>query len=414
MIERLRKIHFFILICIAITLPFSINHVQINSFFILIGTVNAFVLAIFSKEYKQKQKWGIFLLLILLFLLHLVGLIKTDNFSFAAFELQKKLSILLFPMIFVFTPKLNVYQIKTILLSFAAACVLVGVLCLLRAIYAFVVDNNTAFFFYQKFSGTVRMHAVYLSLHFCFALAILIYYLIIEKISVKSFTGKWFVVSIVIISVSVFLLSARVQIFLLVAGGGIAYVVFIKNAKTKLLPTISLLILIISVASFLYFTPALQDRFKEAINYKNQYPIDKQWGGRALRELKWSCAAEVIRENFFTGVGTGDVQDELDLCYKKRNYVPLLYWKDTRYNSHNQYLDTFIEFGIAGILTLVLCFVVAARIAIKNKNLLYIAFILLFAISCLTESFLERQHGIVFYAFFNSLFVFHSLSENSH
>lgn len=411
MLEQLRKFHFLMLLCIAVTLPFSVNHFQINSFFILVCTVNAFVLAIISNEYRQKQKWGPLILFTSLFLFHIIGLVRTDNFSFAGFELQKKLSILLFPLIFVFTPKLNSYQVKTILFSFVVACVAVSFICLSVGAYVFFISGDTSFFFYQKFSGIVRMHAAYLALHFCFALAILIYYFMREKISVKSLTGKLFLLSISLLSASIILLSARVQIILLIAGGFIASVVFIKNAANKLIPVLSLLILMAGAASFVYFIPTLKDRFKEAINYKDQYPIEKQWGGRALRELKWSCAAEKIEKNLLTGVGTGDVQDELDACYKEHNYVPLLYWKDTRYNAHNQYLDTFVELGIAGFAIVMICFGFSLFDSVRKKNILYLIFILLFSVSCITESFLERQHGIVFYSLFNSLFAFHSFCK---
>jgi O-antigen ligase len=165
------------------------------------------------------------------------------------------------------------------------------------------------------------------------------------------------------------------------------------------------------ISGLVYFISPINERLKEALNYKGEYPIEKQWGGRALRELKWSCAVELIKKNFWTGVGTGDVQDELDECYKLHNYVPLLYWKDTRYNAHNQYLETFVELGIAGILILICCFGFALIVSMLRKNFLYFILILLFAISCLTESFLERQHGIVFYALFNSLFAFHNFSK---
>jgi len=48
-----------------------------------------------------------------------------------------------------------------------------------------------------------------------------------------------------------------------------------------------------------------------------------------------------------------------------------------------------------------------ALIAFKRKDYIYFFFILLFAMSILTESMFENQAGVVFYAFFNALLFYY-------
>ncbi len=158
--------------------------------------------------------------------------------------------------------------------------------------------------------------------------------------------------------------------------------------------------------ALILFIPSNLDRFKEAINYKSQYEIDKQYGGRSTRELIWSCSIQVIKNNILFGVGTGDTQDELQKCYKideDKNWA-LLYRPDFQYNAHSQYLQTFIDLGLFGFVGLLLCILIPACIAVKNKNYLMLSFIALFSIACITESMLELNKGIVFFSFFISLF----------
>jgi O-antigen ligase len=58
-------------------------------------------------------------------------------------------------------------------------------------------------------------------------------------------------------------------------------------------------------AVFLF--PTNQERLKEAFNYD----IGIRWGEKQVRYLIWSSALELIRMHPIMGVGTGDVQDEL-------------------------------------------------------------------------------------------------------
>jgi O-antigen ligase len=70
-----------------------------------------------------------------------------------------------------------------------------------------------------------------------------------------------------------------------------------------------------------------------------------------------------------------------------------------------------VGLGIPGLALLLLTIVISLIHAIRSRKVIYIVFLVVFVVSCLTESMLERQSGVVFYSFFNALFAFHLLGQ---
>ena len=159
----------------------------------------------------------------------------------------------------------------------------------------------------------------------------------------------------------------------------------------------------------MYQIPVIKERFMLALGIEQKDVWINQYGDgkgviQDVRPLKWKCAWNVIKENWFLGVGTGDGQEELQLQYKRINFDIAF---NEEYNTHNQYLQTWLGLGLVGLLLLISCLIFPAISAFQRKNYLYMSFLMLFSICCITESMLCRQNGIVFYAFFNSIFAFH-------
>lgn len=407
----LKKINYILLICFVFTMPFSLSHVKINSLLIILLAINSIPLFFLSKKTIEPWNCSIMILFVTVYLIHIIGMFNTDNFHEAIFELQKKLSILIFPIILFFSPRLNYKEIKTIVLCFVVSCLLSGIFCLLIATYHLFGWNDSSFFFYHNFSGIVGMHATYLSMYFCFSVGILLY-IYFNEISTFNLSNKIiYYSSLFILIVSIVLLCARTQLLILVLGAILYYTFqFYKNDSV-----IKSIIKAITIGTFIFgmmfLFPKNRERFKEAINYKGEYSIDKKWGEGQMRYLMWDCAFELIKSQPGIGVGTGDVQDELTKCYTNHQYISLTFWKNTRFNAHNQFLETAIGLGLLGLAVFLISLFASMFHALKYKKAFYFIFILLFTISCLTESLLERQSGIVFYAFFNSLFAFNSFKK---
>ena len=67
---------------------------------------------------------------------------------------------------------------------------------------------------------------------------------------------------------------------------------------------------------------------------------------------------------------------------------------------------TQIALGFVGLMVLLIFFYLPAWEAYRFKDFFYLGFISLFTLVCTTESAMESQKGVVFFAIFNSLLVF--------
>ena len=89
--------------------------------------------------------------------------------------------------------------------------------------------------------------------------------------------------------------------------------------------------------------------------------------------------------------------------YKKENITAAYKQK---LNAHNQYLQTALSIGFFGLIVLLISLFLPFVDSFKNGNFLLIIFLLIISFNFLFESMLERQSGVVFYAFFNSFLFF--------
>jgi len=126
-------------------------------------------------------------------------------------------------------------------------------------------------------------------------------------------------------------------------------------------------------------------------------------GSTVMERLEyWNTGVEIIRDNFWFGVGTGDVQQAFNQKYESNNSRLL---PENRVRTHQQFMTFWIAFGIGGFL-LFLIFHVGFMVSKWRQNdLIPFLFILILLISYLTEDTLETQTGVTFMAFFASLFL---------
>jgi O-antigen ligase len=159
------------------------------------------------------------------------------------------------------------------------------------------------------------------------------------------------------------------------------------------------------ISLLLYTLPATRERIETVFISNPAYnPL-------SLRLIHWRCTWEIVTEKpayFIFGVGAGNDQILLNKCFEKEKYWAHRY----SYNAHSQYFQTLLNSGMIGLILLLLIFIIPVIMAFRRQKYLYLAFLILFMLSCLTESMLTVQKGVVFYALFNSLFAFHVLLQN--
>ncbi|WP_299212995.1 O-antigen ligase family protein [uncultured Aquimarina sp.] len=144
--------------------------------------------------------------------------------------------------------------------------------------------------------------------------------------------------------------------------------------------------------------PIVKTKFEEIVNtdYLN---ITDYNNGINSRILSWKCSIENIKNTGFWGHGINNSRSLLRDCYKDiagENSVPYL----EKYNSHNLFLQTTMDLGFVGLGILLLIYFYVLYVGITHRDYLTISYFIVIFIFGLTESFLNRQWGIIFFALF--------------
>lgn len=175
--------------------------------------------------------------------------------------------------------------------------------------------------------------------------------------------------------------------------------VFIK--KKYLLGTLLLsLFFLIPTASYHIF-----DSFKNKIDYM-KYDIEQfrknDIGNNsdARRLLSYKIGWEIASEYFPFGCGTGELYQITQSHYVK-NYPDVK--KENRLLPHNQFLWTLAEYGIIGLITLLIGLFYPIMTLNWFKNSLFVALWIIVFFSLFVEATFEVQLGISFFTLFYSL-----------
>ena len=126
------------------------------------------------------------------------------------------------------------------------------------------------------------------------------------------------------------------------------------------------------------------------------------------RILYLQAATGIIRDHFWTGVGTGDVKAAYREYYEKVDSPLEDRW---RLRAHNQILTFVLTYGIFGFAWILLAFLAPVSIEKKWKDYFMIMFLLVAFFSMLNEDTLETHTGVSNFAFFYTLFLFGSKRE---
>lgn len=121
----------------------------------------------------------------------------------------------------------------------------------------------------------------------------------------------------------------------------------------------------------------------------------------------WKTALNIIKQNPWFGVGTGDVVNAFKKQYEKGN---TRLQKEWQLRSHNQYLETTVALGITGLLLFII-YLFAPFFSKKKLSVFFIFFLLIELLSFVNEDTLETQAGLTFCVFFTQL-LFHNDVHN--
>jgi len=373
-----------------------------------------------SIKFKDVLNDKLLFLIIAFYILHIISLLYSSNLNKALFDLEVKLSILIFPVIFLFTrlKDLSNFRIK-MFNAFILGNVIASVICIIIAFYHSILNGNGdllnislwtdtrewsawkllvsgySYFNYTWFS--YFHHPSYFGMYLVFAAYLAFHYLKKYYKLLKEFKIVFYVFALVLFTIMIFLLQSRAvmltAIFIIIFE--IGRTIFVSKRHC----TLKIILAILTVGLILIF--ALSNvRFSPF----NKTAIDKsevELKSANIRIEIWHKSAIIIKENFLFGVGNGDVKDVLISNY---NTPSLAEAKEKGFNAHNQFMETTLGLGIIGLVML------AAILSLpffKKRNFIDFPistiFLLIIISGFIFESMFNAIAGVSFFGLFYSL-----------
>jgi len=339
--------------------------------------------------------------LIIFFLLHIIGVSYSENISFAWMDIGMKLSFIVFPIIFILNPikinweKLASYFILGALVSVLICFIMASINYYNTGYYAHYFDSRLSFMMHRSYWATYLVMASLFSwfLHYR------------NNINLLKLLFLF-----IIFSAFIFMSGSKMGIILLLISTLIWIFIIMLNRKAYAFGVFTALFLVVIGFSVDYFAPQLSSRIHNSINsITTTNKIDpKTTESNASRILVWRSSKKIISNNFFFGVGTGDIKDELKKQNLESGYTGVA---NLNMNAHNQFLNTHVALGVFGSLSLLFAFITAFYNGIRKRIIVLPLVVLILFLSLLTESFFETQAVIVPGAFILSLIANYSTTS---
>jgi O-antigen ligase len=365
----------------------------------------------FKPDFPQK-------ILILFYLFYVAGFFWSGNKENALFALEVKLTLVLFPLMISSDREFFRKNIRGILLFFVLGILTSSLFCLTKSfllslsfdgkIYFNPIDSRYAGWAYGgnrfRYLGlSYILHPTYYSLYILLALIVDVIFLK-NRIFINKYLNIVLKAAVPIFIVMIYLLSSKAVLIssLIVL---VLFAVDLYKKYNNVQVKISILFISLIIITVVITNPRF-GKLMKAIENPETIMDNSTDGSFISRVHIWEAAIDIVRRNFLFGVGPGDTNGTLVTEYKKNNFIDPY---EKKSNAHNQYLETFINTGVFGFVTLLLLLIVPLFI-LEKQNILYKIFLIMIAFNFLFESMLNTIAGVLFFGFFYNLLS--TLKEN--
>lgn len=374
-----------------IALPWSVKSVSIILGLLLISSFTQY----FINSPKKINNESVGFLFIIFFFLILIRF-SFDGFKESLFIIEKRLSFIIFPLIFIFSQT----QIKNktrekLFIFFSASCLFLTIYLFIFNYFIFLESNKqmTHIWQYSYFTSAANFHPVYFTIYLDFVFIFLVHFFLKYK-RYRSFINNLLIFFLIIfVSFTIIFIQARISIIgLLVVGIFFLFAFLFRRYQYRSL----LIVLPIIITGILLIFSSTR-----VITSFNRF--DALAKDLKERTYQWTAAWNVGINYPIIGAGPIESKDLLYHEYLKLGHDEGI---ERKYNTHNEYLHIFMSHGIVGIFIFFGILFFGLKKGILDNNLLFIGFIILMAIFFVTENVLSTQKGIVFFTSIFCLFIY--------
>ncbi|MDC1318916.1 O-antigen ligase family protein [Candidatus Thioglobus sp.] len=394
---HLTKVYQYLLIILAFVFPLSV--VAGNLIIALILLV-WFSSGDFTTKLMDIKQSKILVASIIFFLLHVVGLLWTDNLLWGLTIVKKMwYFLLLLPILYTIVRKEYInYYINSFLI----------------AIFISVVLSFLVWFqIMEPFKNATLLNPTPFMSHISYnpILAFAIY-IVGHKILFKNDLNKLWLITyslfFFIMSINMFITAGRagqLAYFLLI---GILIFQYFTIQRVKAFFAILLIIPTIFISAY-YASDLFHDRIHITINEVSSFHKNTSIGRRMSFAIN---TFELIKKDPLLGVGTGDFPKEYLRINEKRIHFLLINERPT--NPHNMYLLILAQLGLIGLISMLSIFYYQFKFSfnVSNKLRSDIGFALpsMFILIMISDSYLLGHYTTLLFVFFSS-FVYNDFKK---
>ena len=383
MIKHRENIYLWLLCLLILTL--------LTSYYSTIPIVLLVLFFLCDKKTRIKQKYiravknPITLILAAYFLIHLIGFLCSGNNSYALKEVTQRLSYIIIPVV-IFGEHITGKSLKKVLRFFNLT--IIAVLFILVGYHYLFYQKTLSSFVYFGFKA-LDISPFYYSIFIFTAM----------KISLE-FKMKYWYIELIILFLFLFLLGNRTSILFISVY---MFYVFFREVKLAFFKkSVVTLLLLVFGCVILVFSNSFRQKtnifFKtisfdiETIQTKNSITITRNTFEHRI--LIWSLAKDIIRENPLFGVGTSNYKKLLYEKYESVNFKAAIKHK---FNTHNQYIEEILKFGLIGGGAFFLMIIGLVK-QTYDKDVVFPVLLLVLVLSFF-ESIWYRNHGVLSISF---------------
>ena len=317
----------------------------------------------------------------------ILGLLYTTDLTQGLRVLETNFSVLVIPIIIACLQPTQ-KQLNNIWQSFILGVLTASVICFLFAINSFIQDKEYTHFFYYNLTDPIGFQPTYFAYYLSFGICLLLYTLYAKQLAMSR---SVIVVGILFLFFMLMLTASRTVYIgmLFVLSFFILKYFFDETGKSN--RNIALL------SAFLLLVMLLINYF----DLNGSLTVSPESTDYWERFTLWDAALRA-NPNPLLGVGTGDYKTALNQYYQSQG---MELFANESYNSHNQFIQIYFSNGILGLLALGLLICRPLYLSFKVQNPQGILIIFPFIIYGVTEVFLGRFQGIVFFVFCHQLVI---------
>ena len=393
--NKLNTILEILLFIVAFSIPISLAFSSISIAVLFLFSFVFFNLKTAINSLKRKE---VYVYYFFFFLIQVVSVLYANKVETALETVKQNSIFLVLPMVFInLKDKIDDRKYKAAYLGLFTSVLLTLLVSLLLLFYKRLTSEMVlSDFFRENFvnSGLYdEIHVPYLSILIVFTLICTVNFTFSKKKIVNNLL-KITTISVQILSL--IFLSGIMSLALLAL-----YMISIflgSKLANKIKIGAGIIIIILTAFSFNYLTNYKKIehiRGAEHIAYRIQKMVISK---DSVRQTNWNSVLKVISFQPILGVSADGGLDQLQ---KERNILSESYIN--KHNAHNDILEIILRYGVVGLIIYLALIFKLVKNAWQKKRYVFKWFLIVFVISGITESYLQRQIGLTFFTFFTLL-----------